>query len=196
MPNPWISLILAPSGLDCRSKTLCCARAGLINNITANRTCASSPTHLAFMSPSWSPSAMPIRISVLEVPFPDAVAVAGPTWVRCVVALILLVAVGQVVRAVRSWKRLRHVPGPALACWSSLWMVRRLSSGRFHESMCEMMEDYGTSGFSFSCTVHPPFFFFFCLSSHSISFFFSPPLRSRTFGVDQLRRPPCPHRPQ
>ena len=87
---------------------------------------------------------MPIRISVPAVPFPDAGAsrllFSAPVGVAVLIALVTL---GWVVRAVHSWRRLRHVPGPALARWSSLWMVKRLSSGRFHEAMCDVMEEYG-----------------------------------------------------
>ncbi|KAK1833684.1 cytochrome P450 monooxygenase lolP1 [Podospora conica] len=92
---------------------------------------------------------MPIRISVPAVQFPHVTAtgtVAASVLtapVASVAVLVGLLTLGWAVRAVRSWRRLRHVPGPALAQWSSLWMVKRLSSGRFHEAMCEVMEEYG-----------------------------------------------------
>lgn len=90
---------------------------------------------------------MPIRISVPAVPFRDAAATGSlfTAPVGGVAVLVALVTLGWVVRAVHSWRRLRHVPGPALARWSSLWMVKRLSSGRFHEAMCEVMDEYGKS---------------------------------------------------
>lgn len=105
---------------------------------------ATSPTaHCPARTSSSHP--MPIRISVPAVLFRDAAATRSlfTAPVGGVAVLVALVTVGWVVRAVHSWRRLRHVPGPALARWSSLWMVKRLSSGRFHEAMCEVMEEYG-----------------------------------------------------
>ncbi|KAK3347091.1 cytochrome P450 [Lasiosphaeria hispida] len=79
---------------------------------------------------------MPIQISVHFSDLVGVVRVGG-------VAVLVLLSVSWVVGAVRSWNRMRHIPGPALARWSSAWMVRKLSSGRFHEHMCEAMEEYG-----------------------------------------------------
>ncbi|KAI0023898.1 cytochrome P450 [Xylariomycetidae sp. FL0641] len=45
--------------------------------------------------------------------------------------------------SVRSWYRLRHVPGPFLASISSLWLVRNALSGRLHEHLRKVGEDYG-----------------------------------------------------
>lgn len=136
---------------------------------------------------------MPIRISVPAVPFRDAAANGSlfTAPVGGVAVLVALVTLGWAVRAVHSWRRLRHVPGPALARWSSLWMVKRLSSGRFHEAMCEVMEEYGeflSPGDSFFVQPH---------SSHGHVGFGAPSraVRSRAVlcscqaGVDQLPGP-------
>ncbi|KAI1125283.1 cytochrome P450 [Nemania abortiva] len=42
-----------------------------------------------------------------------------------------------------SWQRLRHIPGPALASVSSLWMVRKSLTGTFHQHLRQVAEDYG-----------------------------------------------------
>ncbi|KAH7027769.1 cytochrome P450 [Microdochium trichocladiopsis] len=51
---------------------------------------------------------------------------------------------GTVIQTLRSWYRLRHVPGPFLASFSSAWMLRRSLSGRFHEHLREVGDTYGT----------------------------------------------------
>ncbi|KAI5918647.1 cytochrome P450 [Camillea tinctor] len=43
----------------------------------------------------------------------------------------------------RSWYRLRHVPGPFLASISVVWMLRKALSGRFHEYLRDVSEQYG-----------------------------------------------------
>lgn len=54
------------------------------------------------------------------------------------------------VHGVWSWHRLRHIPGPALASVSSLWMVRKSLTGKFHLHLRQVAEDYGMIGFFFS----------------------------------------------
>jgi hypothetical protein len=56
--------------------------------------------------------------------------------------LATLIAVTIVVR-VRSWLRLRHIPGPPFAAFSKLWLLRKTSGGRFHLDTAEACEKYG-----------------------------------------------------
>jgi hypothetical protein len=56
--------------------------------------------------------------------------------------LATLIAVIIVVR-VRSWLRLRHIPGPPFAAFSKLWLLRKTSGGRFHLDTAEACEKYG-----------------------------------------------------
>lgn len=55
---------------------------------------------------------------------------------------ILLVTV-VVLLWVRSWNRLRHVPGPFIAGWSKLWMLFNTMGGRMHLVVEEAGEKYG-----------------------------------------------------
>jgi hypothetical protein len=56
--------------------------------------------------------------------------------------LAALITTTIVVR-VRTWLRLRHFPGPPLAAWSKLWLLRKTSGGRFHLDTAEACEKYG-----------------------------------------------------
>ncbi|KAH8200594.1 hypothetical protein TruAng_005246 [Truncatella angustata] len=44
---------------------------------------------------------------------------------------------------IRSWYRLRHIPGPLLASVSGAWMVKKALSGRFHEHLRNVSDKYG-----------------------------------------------------
>ena len=57
--------------------------------------------------------------------------------------LVALITVTIVVN-IRSWLRLRHIPGPSFAAFSKLWMLRKTSGGRFHLDLAEACEKYGT----------------------------------------------------
>jgi hypothetical protein len=57
--------------------------------------------------------------------------------------LVALITVTIVVN-IRSWLRLRHIPGPPFAAFSKLWMLRKTSGGRFHLDLAEACEKYGT----------------------------------------------------
>jgi len=65
----------------------------------------------------------------------------GPA--RLGVAAVLVLLSFWVARSARSWYRLRHVPGPAFASVSTAWMLRKLSTGQFHEHMCKVSDQYG-----------------------------------------------------
>jgi hypothetical protein len=67
----------------------------------------------------------------------------GPARLGGAAALLLLTA--WVARSTWSWYRLRHIPGPVLASVSAAWMIRKISSGRFHEHMCKVSDQYGES---------------------------------------------------
>jgi hypothetical protein len=56
--------------------------------------------------------------------------------------LVALITVTIVVN-VRSWLRLRHIPGPPFAALSKLWMLRKTSGGRFYLDLAEACEKYG-----------------------------------------------------
>ncbi|KAF2454651.1 pisatin demethylase [Lineolata rhizophorae] len=57
--------------------------------------------------------------------------------------VIVVVLAFNVVGRVRAYSRLSHVPGPRLAAWSRLWIVRAGTSGRNHEYYYEANVRYG-----------------------------------------------------
>ncbi|ORY70305.1 cytochrome P450 [Pseudomassariella vexata] len=57
----------------------------------------------------------------------------------CAVALLAALLLYHV----RSWYRLRHIPGPFLASISNLWMVKNVLSGRLHEVLKDVSDRYG-----------------------------------------------------
>ncbi|KAG9507987.1 hypothetical protein J7337_001544 [Fusarium musae] len=57
------------------------------------------------------------------------------------VTLVLLIA--QLFRVVRRWSRLRHIPGPASAGWTSWWQCRGALSGRYHEHLKNAADQFG-----------------------------------------------------
>ncbi|KAK7404120.1 hypothetical protein QQX98_010078 [Neonectria punicea] len=56
--------------------------------------------------------------------------------------LLGLIAVA-VAHRVQRWSRLRHIPGPRLAGWSTFWQLREALGGRYHESLKEVSDIYG-----------------------------------------------------
>lgn len=42
-----------------------------------------------------------------------------------------------------SWWRLRHIPGPPLASFSLLWILRKALSGRYQEELKTVSDQYG-----------------------------------------------------
>ncbi|KAH8172544.1 cytochrome p450 domain-containing protein [Sarocladium implicatum] len=47
------------------------------------------------------------------------------------------------VRRVLTWWRLRHVPGPTVAAWTSLWLINKTWQGKVFESLGQVCERYG-----------------------------------------------------
>ncbi|KAI1259970.1 cytochrome P450 [Xylariaceae sp. FL1019] len=67
-------------------------------------------------------------------------ALTPTTLAVCGASVCLLIAFA---RSLWSWYRLRQVPGPFLASVSVTWMIWRSLSGRFHEHLRDVAEDYG-----------------------------------------------------
>ena len=57
--------------------------------------------------------------------------------------LLGFLLLGNTVNGVRRWHRLRHVPGPPLAGWTSLWSTKQLFNGTLFNSVPAMMDKYG-----------------------------------------------------
>ncbi|KAK4679739.1 hypothetical protein QC764_206800 [Podospora pseudoanserina] len=59
-------------------------------------------------------------------------------WLFLATALAVYIA-----RCYNSYSRLCHIPGPALARFSSAWMIKMLTSGKVHENMIATAAKYG-----------------------------------------------------
>ncbi|KAF4945581.1 hypothetical protein FGADI_11837 [Fusarium gaditjirri] len=55
----------------------------------------------------------------------------------------IVVLIVQVFYLVRRWSRLRHVPGPASAGWTSWWQCRGALSGCYHEHLKNAADQFG-----------------------------------------------------
>jgi hypothetical protein len=59
--------------------------------------------------------------------------------------LFLVVGWYYIASTIRSWYRLRHIPGPRLASLSYLWLTRVLWKGRQYETYKTIHDEYGSS---------------------------------------------------
>lgn len=67
-----------------------------------------------------------------------------PVLLRLSLLLILSVSlVRYLASAVRSYRRLRHIPGPPWAGLSKLWVVLRVTGGRAHTDFLDVCDKYG-----------------------------------------------------
>ncbi|KAH8748372.1 cytochrome P450 [Hyaloscypha finlandica] len=58
---------------------------------------------------------------------------------------LLAILVGYAfISRLRTWFRLRHIPGPAFAGFSKAWLLRKAIGGRFHLDTAEACEKYGS----------------------------------------------------
>jgi hypothetical protein len=48
-----------------------------------------------------------------------------------------------VVQRTRRWYRLRHIPGPPLAGWTSLWLTKRYLKGTVSQDISALVDKYG-----------------------------------------------------
>ncbi|KAK0710411.1 cytochrome P450 [Apiosordaria backusii] len=66
---------------------------------------------------------------------------SGSTPLYLILLLLLLLA--NLAYRVHRWSKLRHVPGPFLAGWTSLWLTRRFLSYKVYEDMHALTKKYG-----------------------------------------------------
>jgi hypothetical protein len=57
--------------------------------------------------------------------------------------LLSLLLLAHVIQRVRGWYWLRHVPGPPLAGWTSLWLTKGFINGAFFQNVPALAEKYG-----------------------------------------------------
>lgn len=51
---------------------------------------------------------------------------------------------------ISNWYKLRHIPGPSLAAWSRLWLLRHVISGKLCKKLEEVCNTYGRQPFTLS----------------------------------------------
>ncbi|KAL2135823.1 hypothetical protein VTI74DRAFT_6752 [Chaetomium olivicolor] len=66
---------------------------------------------------------------------------SGPSTGRILYSLSLLLFVHGIRRAKR-WYRLRHIPGPPFAGWTSLWLTKRYLDGTFSKEVPALADQY------------------------------------------------------
>ncbi|EAQ83674.1 hypothetical protein CHGG_10078 [Chaetomium globosum CBS 148.51] len=79
---------------------------------------------------------MGLRVSLSESP------IAKPSS-RLVLYILGLLFLAHIIRRVRQWYRLRHVPGPPLAGWTSLWLTKQYLNETFFLDVPALVEKYG-----------------------------------------------------
>ncbi|KID81566.1 Cytochrome P450 family protein [Metarhizium guizhouense ARSEF 977] len=61
-----------------------------------------------------------------------------------IVALLAAISsVGLILPRYRQWKKLSHIPGPAIAGWSKIWLLRHVLPGRLCKRLEEVTKTYG-----------------------------------------------------
>ncbi|EON66251.1 hypothetical protein W97_05644 [Coniosporium apollinis CBS 100218] len=83
-----------------------------------------------------------VGIAVNEPLLNIATTVAGLAPVLAIASVAFLIL--ALVNRIRAYRRLAHIPGPRLAGFSRLWMVRANISGRNHEYLAEVTAKYGS----------------------------------------------------
>ncbi len=68
------------------------------------------------------------------------VALPSPILISSLVGFFI---VANVVHRIIRWRRLRHIPGPAMAGWTSLWLTGAYFRGGFLEDYEELSAKYG-----------------------------------------------------
>ncbi|KAH6847789.1 cytochrome P450 [Chaetomium sp. MPI-CAGE-AT-0009] len=79
---------------------------------------------------------MGLRVSLSANP----IARPSPALILYILGFFLLV---HSVRRVRAWYRLRHIPGPPLAGWTSLWLTKRYLDETFFLDVPALVDQYG-----------------------------------------------------
>lgn len=54
-----------------------------------------------------------------------------------VVILTAIIYTSLILPRYRQWKKLSHIPGPAIAGWSKIWLLRHVLPG----TLCKRLED-------------------------------------------------------
>ncbi|KAL2186594.1 cytochrome P450 [Thermothelomyces heterothallicus CBS 203.75] len=66
----------------------------------------------------------------------------SPPSPRLVWYLLGILLLANIIHRVRRWYRPRHIPGPTLAGWTSLWLTRRYLKATFFQDVSALVEQY------------------------------------------------------
>ena len=75
------------------------------------------------------------------------VLLAGQSLIETSLQVIVILFVLHAIRLVQRWHRLRHIPGPNGVGWSSWWQLRGALSGRYHEHLKNVSDQFGKKHF-------------------------------------------------
>ncbi|KAF5020104.1 hypothetical protein F66182_7867 [Fusarium sp. NRRL 66182] len=67
----------------------------------------------------------------------------GQMLTRLYIQVIAIFLLALAFHLVQRWYRLRHIPGPSGAAWSSWWQLRGALSGRYHEHLKNAADEFG-----------------------------------------------------
>jgi cytochrome P450 len=73
----------------------------------------------------------------------ETVKMLSDTFSPLVLACLCLVVSCLIASRVAAARRLQHIPGPAWASWTSLWLVRRQLGGRLARELAELSQKHG-----------------------------------------------------
>ena len=68
--------------------------------------------------------------------------IARPAY-RLVLYILGFLLLAHTIRRVRQWYRLRHIPGPPLAGWTSLWLTKQYLNETFFLDVPALVAQYG-----------------------------------------------------
>jgi hypothetical protein len=74
----------------------------------------------------------------------DPSGVASLPWTYGVVATVVVLSLYVLVSSFTSYWRLRHIPGPPLACVSQLWLFQVTAQGRLYLAAEDAFKRYGS----------------------------------------------------
>jgi energy-coupling factor transporter transmembrane protein EcfT len=60
-----------------------------------------------------------------------------------ILAVVGLLVLRNIVTRTLRWRRLRHIPGPAICGWTSLWLTWNYNRGTIPFKTVEIFEEYG-----------------------------------------------------
>lgn len=95
--------------------------------------------------------------------------ILGLSWTRKLVYFFVALLLVNTVQRIRRWYRLRHIPGPWICGFTSLWLVKECLGPRIDQSWKKLVDQYGKilSSLNKSNKIKYSPFFFFPLSFHN-----------------------------